>query len=116
MGEPVRIALVARQMAEQAGRPVEIVYTGLRAGEKLHEELFGADEDDQRPLHPMISHVSVPPLCPVTVSMLAPYEDNDEIITDLAGLCDTAFASRPLIAQQRRASVRQGDIAFRLGG
>ena len=47
MGEPVRIADVARQLVEQApGAPVEIVYTGLRPGEKLHEELFGDGEHD----------------------------------------------------------------------
>ncbi|BCB83825.1 dTDP-glucose 4,6-dehydratase [Phytohabitans suffuscus] len=49
MGKPVRIADVARQMAEQAHQPIEIVYTGLRPGEKLDEELFGHDEHDSRP-------------------------------------------------------------------
>ena len=42
MGEPVRIDDVARRLAAQAPRPIEIVYTGLRPGEKLHEVLFGA--------------------------------------------------------------------------
>jgi FlaA1/EpsC-like NDP-sugar epimerase len=44
MGEPVKIDDLARQMIRLAGlRPehdIEISYTGLRAGEKLHEELF----------------------------------------------------------------------------
>src|SRR5262249_40120606 len=44
MGEPVLIADLAHQMIRLAGlRPdidVEIVYTGLRPGEKLHERLF----------------------------------------------------------------------------
>lgn len=44
MGEPVRILDLARQMIRLAGlRPdkdVEIRITGLRPGEKLHEELF----------------------------------------------------------------------------
>jgi FlaA1/EpsC-like NDP-sugar epimerase len=103
MGEPVRIAQVARQMAEQAGRPAEILYTGLRGGEKLHEELFGENEDDQRPLHPMISHVAVPPLSPAAVGALAPYEEKVEIVAALAGLCDTRLASSlPLITQRRR--------------
>lgn len=60
MGKPVRIADVARQLMTLAGRSVEIVYTGLREGEKLHEELFGAGEVDRRPIHPLISHVDVP--------------------------------------------------------
>ena len=44
MGEPVRIVDLAEQMIRLAGkRPhddIEIVFTGLRPGEKLHEELF----------------------------------------------------------------------------
>jgi FlaA1/EpsC-like NDP-sugar epimerase len=60
MGEPVRIDDVARRLAAQAERPVEIVYTGLRPGEKLHEVLFGQGEVDCRPMHPLISHVIVP--------------------------------------------------------
>jgi FlaA1/EpsC-like NDP-sugar epimerase len=64
MGTPVKIADVARLLVERSERDsVEIVYTGLRPGEKLHEELFGPGEDgDYRPCHPMVSHVDVPPL------------------------------------------------------
>jgi FlaA1/EpsC-like NDP-sugar epimerase len=39
-----------------SGKDVEIIYTGLRPGEKLHEELVGTGELDKRPLHPKISH------------------------------------------------------------
>lgn len=59
MGEPVRILDVAERMIEQSGKDIEIVYTGLRHGEKLHEELVGAGESDERPFHPMISHAGV---------------------------------------------------------
>ncbi|WP_081809110.1 nucleoside-diphosphate sugar epimerase/dehydratase [Mycobacterium sp. URHB0044] len=64
MGAPVRIDDVARSLIYRAQRnDVEIVYTGLRAGEKLHEELFGCSEvSDYRPSHPLVSHVHVPPL------------------------------------------------------
>ena len=62
MGEPVRIDDVARRLAAESDRPIDIVYTGLRPGEKLHEVLLGAGEEDRRPAHPLISHVSVPPL------------------------------------------------------
>ncbi|MGH3998195.1 MAG: polysaccharide biosynthesis protein, partial [Pseudonocardiaceae bacterium] len=65
MGAPVRIVDLARQLMAIAGRPASIVYTGLRPGEKMHEELFADGEDrDHRPLHPAISHVTVPPLHP----------------------------------------------------
>jgi FlaA1/EpsC-like NDP-sugar epimerase len=63
MGEPVRIVDMARQLMEQAGTPVRIEFTGLREGEKLHEDLFGdAEPRDIRPRHPFVSHVPVPPL------------------------------------------------------
>lgn len=66
MGEPVRIDDVARRLAAQAPRPIKIVYTGLRPGEKCHEVLLGVGEVDVRPAHPLISHVPVPPL-PITI-------------------------------------------------
>ncbi|MGX1597889.1 polysaccharide biosynthesis protein [Dietzia maris] len=63
MGDPVRIADVARTLIEQAGKDIEIVYTGLRSKEKLTEELFDSTE---RPIfgakHEAIAVVSVPPL------------------------------------------------------
>jgi O-antigen biosynthesis protein WbqV len=49
MGEPIRIADLARQIIRLAGlRPdedIKITYTGLRPGEKLHEELFADSEE-----------------------------------------------------------------------
>lgn len=48
MGEPVRIADLAERMIQLAGfRPhtdIEIVFSGLRPGEKLYEELFDPSE------------------------------------------------------------------------
>ena len=64
MGEPVRIMDVAERMIAKSGRQISICITGLREGEKLHEELVGAGEKDRRPIHPKISHTSVPPLSP----------------------------------------------------
>lgn len=64
MGEPVKVLDVARRMISMSGKHVEIVFTGLRPGEKMHEDLMGSDEFDERPLHPLISHVDVPPLAP----------------------------------------------------
>ncbi|MDG4798695.1 nucleoside-diphosphate sugar epimerase/dehydratase [Micromonospora sp. WMMD1082] len=104
MGEPVRIADLARQMAEQAASDVPIVFTGLRPGEKLHEDLLGTGESDARPLHPLVSHVAVPPLDPLEVSGLDPFDDPEKVITELARLCaqpvgrvgDTVLGGLPL--------------------
>ncbi|MGE3449715.1 MAG: polysaccharide biosynthesis protein [Microbacteriaceae bacterium] len=62
MGEPVRIAAIAERFANQHEPPLDIVFTGLRPGEKLHEDLIATDEVDVRPIHPLITHVPVPPL------------------------------------------------------
>ena len=63
MGEPVKIADLARLMIRLAGRrertesspegDVELVFTGLRPGEKLHEELLIGDNAEGTE-HPMI--------------------------------------------------------------
>ena len=49
MGTPVKIADLARRMIELAGlipgKDIEIVYTGLRPGEKLYEELLATKEN-----------------------------------------------------------------------
>jgi FlaA1/EpsC-like NDP-sugar epimerase len=62
MGSPARIAEVARRLVEESNRPIEILFTGLRPGEKLHEVLFEEGEPDIRPQHQLISHVQVPPI------------------------------------------------------
>ena len=56
MGEPVRIADIARQAGRAGRAPVDIVFTGLRPGEKLTEDLLGQGEVDNRPHHPLIRH------------------------------------------------------------
>jgi len=62
MGQPVRIADVAQRLAARSARPPELVYTGLRPGEKLHEDLLCAHEIDVRPFHPLITHADVAPV------------------------------------------------------
>jgi FlaA1/EpsC-like NDP-sugar epimerase len=58
MGEPVKIRDLAEQMIRFAGKKpgseIPIVYTGLRAGEKLFEELFHAQENYSATAHAKI--------------------------------------------------------------
>ena len=57
MGEPVRIADLARDMIRLSGlseREIRIVYTGLRPGEKLYEEPLAADENSLPTPHPKL--------------------------------------------------------------
>ena len=62
MGKPVNIYDVAEQLVRNSGKPITIDVVGLRVGEKVHEELFGEGEIDERPLHPLISHVAAKPI------------------------------------------------------
>jgi FlaA1/EpsC-like NDP-sugar epimerase len=95
MGEPVRIVDVARQLIAQATQPVEIVYTGLRAGEKLHEDRLGAGEVDLRPHHPLISQVAVPAIAIAEVSSVLAKSDGAGVVTGLRLLCERTTTRSP---------------------
>jgi FlaA1/EpsC-like NDP-sugar epimerase len=84
MGQPVRIVDMARRLAAASGREADIVFTGLRPGEKLHEDLLGPGERDVRPCHPLISQVPVPALSPGKVAGLDPGADPDTLRRVLA--------------------------------
>jgi FlaA1/EpsC-like NDP-sugar epimerase len=59
MGSPVRIESIAKRMIEVSGRKIDIKYTGLRPGEKLHESLVSMNEDLKKGKNPMILHTRV---------------------------------------------------------
>ena len=58
MGEPVRIVDLAKDMIRLSGQQypedIDIVYTGLRPGEKLYEELFYETEENACRVHEKI--------------------------------------------------------------
>ena len=58
MGEPVKIDDLARNMIRLAGlvpdKDIQIIYTGLRSGEKLYEELLAQQEITKPTTHPKI--------------------------------------------------------------
>ncbi|WP_313356465.1 nucleoside-diphosphate sugar epimerase/dehydratase [Microbacterium sp.] len=89
MGEPVSILEVAKRMIAMSGKQIEIRFTGLRHGEKLHEELVGARENLERPFHPQISHTTADPITPQRLDkagwearMTAEPRDNETMVIE----------------------------------
>jgi hypothetical protein len=93
MGEPVRIADVAKRIADAADRPIDVIYTGLRPGEKLHEVLLGPGEPDHRPHHPLISQAPVPRLDGSLLSLLDPAMLPGDLVAMLRWLAETPVLS-----------------------
>lgn len=58
MGEPIKIVDLAREMIRLSGYEpdvdIPIIFTGVRPGEKLFEELLGAEEGSEPTEHPKI--------------------------------------------------------------
>ena len=83
MGQPVKIDTLARNLIRQAGfvpgEDIEIVYTGLRPGEKLYEEKLMAEEGLQKTDNQLI-HIGRP------VAF-----DYDKFIVQLQALMDAAY-------------------------
>jgi FlaA1/EpsC-like NDP-sugar epimerase len=69
MGEPVRIVDLADTMirlsGKEPGRDIQIEFVGARPGEKLHEELWSADETVTPSSHEAILLVTRPPIDPM---------------------------------------------------
>ena len=71
MGEPVKIADLAKRMIELSGlqvdKDIEIKYTGLRPGEKLYEELLSNKENTKETPHEKIRVAAVRETTKITV-------------------------------------------------
>jgi FlaA1/EpsC-like NDP-sugar epimerase len=69
MGTPVRILDLAHNMIRLSGkepdRDIAIEFIGVRAGEKLHEELWGAGEDAVPTAHSKILRCATQPVDPL---------------------------------------------------
>jgi len=76
MGKPVRIADLARRMIKLSGVPgINVEFTGLRAGEKLYEEVLNEQENTKPSFHSKIRIATVREYDYDTVS-----KDIDELI------------------------------------
>ncbi len=78
MGDPVKIADLASNMIRlsglEPGKDIQIVYTGLRPGEKLYEELLTDKETTLPTHHPKIMKARVEKL------------DNPALLSKIDGL------------------------------
>ena len=58
MGAPIKISVLAEDMARLSGltlvQDIQIWYSGIRPGEKLFEETFQENEEQQSPVHPKV--------------------------------------------------------------
>ena len=72
MGVPQKIVKIAKALIRMSGRhDIEIVYTGLRPGEKMSEDLVARGEDEQATANPLVTGASVAPLAPHSVPVAA---------------------------------------------
>jgi FlaA1/EpsC-like NDP-sugar epimerase len=82
MGEPIRIADLAKNLITMAGyvpdEEIPIVFTGLRPGEKLYEEVMTEDEEQTQQVRNRIKVAKSPP----------PPHDLDDRLHELRALAD----------------------------
>jgi len=106
MGEPVKIVDLATNMVRLSGRvprlpgetssgprDVRIAFVGSRPGEKMHEELWSADESVGETEHPKIKRLSRPPIDGAWLNeqlreleWLADEGDTLEVVAKLGGI------------------------------
>ncbi|MGH7546729.1 MAG: polysaccharide biosynthesis protein [Gemmatimonadales bacterium] len=108
MGRPIRIWDLAEQLIRMSGlRPgidIEIIETGLRPGEKVHEELWWETEDAMPSSHPFIMLATVgsaPKSVTTLIPLIRELVDRDEevrlrqVLAEAVGLPDESGDAAP---------------------
>ncbi|QKZ15519.1 UDP-N-acetylglucosamine 4,6-dehydratase family protein [Spirosoma sp. KUDC1026] len=111
MGEPVRIADLARQLIQAAGYEVnttiKLTFTGLRPGEKLHEELLHTTETALLTRHPRIqaARLETPDAYQTQralreLARILPYADDSTLVQFLQKVVPEYTSRNPLYGQR----------------
>ena len=113
MGEPVRIVDLAEKMIRlsglKLGEDIDIVYSGLRPGEKLYEELLASKENTQATHHDKImiarvrKHQYQQVNADVMTLLAALYEESEESV--VSRICDLV---PEFVPQNERYKRKQG--------
>ncbi len=101
MGEPVKIVNLAQDLIElsglEVGRDIEIVFTGVRPGEKLHEELFIPGETYRRTEHQKIFVIesATGTVLPSQLNQVVARLEDATYHNDVTGLMETLLQFLP---------------------
>jgi FlaA1/EpsC-like NDP-sugar epimerase len=106
MGEQIRVADLARNMILLSGhipdQDIKIVFTGLRPGEKMYEELFDRDERVEPTSHEKIKRA-------VSQTLLKP-DDLDRRIRELVKLLDGGSQDKIVRTLRQTVSTYEPDV------
>jgi FlaA1/EpsC-like NDP-sugar epimerase len=106
MGDPVRIEAIALRLARAADPPAQVVYTGLRPGEKLHEQLFSSDEVPGATTHELIHSCAVPAISLDQIRALDATSTNEVAKAQLV-----SFATSPSTEAEAVGAAAEADSA-----
>jgi len=99
MGRPVPIVQLAQQLIDASGKDVAIVFSGLRPGEKLHEDLFALGEESVLTSHPLIRGVPVVPVSAAELPDPRSLRSDAQVVDVLTTVCGAMEATGPVVAR-----------------